>query len=299
MRAVRPIERKFRGFIMVALVSIGAPTAGCGGVEQTATLVTNVPTTSPPLAPTRPLSAPNASALAATPATAPVGLLQRKDTPPQGVAAQLQPFAAPGIPPDPNVTPPPPRTGPYVEVPESVEIATNFQLTFNNFAPNQPLQAKVTRPDGRVLESQVPVRGNTSASGFWRWTTLPGDPLGVYTVQAVQGPLSAAGHFTVKAASKPRLTTSPEIASLGDVVQVVLAGFEAGQTVQLHLYADDGQGPREYHYVTSLPLIQMDSHGQATYLLPTQETDPKGEYVVMTDQHEESLRASLYLRGRQ
>lgn len=194
--------------------------------------------------------------------------LDQEDTPPEGVEAQLG-FFTPG-------------PGPFCPLAGS-EPAVGFDFTEREitqdlticpvaFGPGE-LDVQVAMPDGSVRQS---------GSRQWKWTTLPGDPLGEYVVTATQGAVQATGSFTVTAASSPRILALTKSAPPGETFLIALAGFQPGQ--DLHLYGagtceDNAPG---WCFRTTLPPPELDARGEAYYQIPTEPDDPTGAYLVHT-----------------
>ena len=169
---------------------------------------------------------------------------------------------------------------PRVVAEEPNEIPTEVSIEFCRFAPNQDIAVQVRRPDGTVWRERV--RTDDQGTGHWNWTSVPGDPLGTYTVTATQGTRQAVGTFTVRAAAQPRVLVLPNAAPPGGTFRIALAGFQPRQNVLLRLYRLNRESVR-YRYATTLGSVQMDERGQAIYTLRSQTDDPLTEYLVVTD----------------
>ena len=268
-RAAVSGSRRFSG---TALVLLGL-LSGCGGagVEQasnrgqattsasvgastTVASVTNGPT-SPPTGPTTTLSP-----------------LQRRDAPPEGVKAQFEFFqegdgACVGL--DES------KPAAVVDFPKP-EIAMTFIICFPGFTHNQPVQADVRLPDGKVRKITASFFNTPEGVPYASWTSVPGDPLGTYQVSASQGTRQGTGTFTVAAASTPRTVgIEPTSGAPGTAFRFALAGFGAGSVVDLYLYRGEGNGI--YRYLTTVT-VTMDGNGQTILNFPTRADDPKGSY---------------------
>lgn len=241
--------------------------AACGGSSEQAG--TGAGTTGATDAPA-PSTAPTAS-----PPTTEVGVLKRRDTPPQGVKAQFEFFGEGdgvcfGL--DES------KPAAVVDFPQ-LEIAMSFVLCFPGFVAKRPVDAQVRRPDGRVVAVTASDFNSPDGIPYTSWTTLPGDPVGVYSVSATQGSRRGTGTFTVRPASVARMVAAPPpVAPLGTTVRLGLAGFPANRAVELHLY--HARSKAAWGYVTTL-LPKVDGDGQAIVSIPTAADDPKGPYCVV------------------
>jgi hypothetical protein len=168
-----------------------------------------------------------------------------------------------------------------------LEIATAFFICVDGFLQGQDIDIQVLLPDGttRGLDSaNLAASNGTSAGGAELiWTSLPGDPVGEYTITATQGERQAAATFNILPASEPRFAVVPRTGPPGTTFQIQLVGFPPNQEVAIHLYRLED---RVWRYTTSLPTsdtrIQTDERGQATYELATQADDLATAYMLVT-----------------
>jgi hypothetical protein len=214
--------------------------------------------------------------------------LKRHDTPPEGVRPMLAGFGFGGGE-DPCRSGEEAERDPSVYVPGKPEIATEFYICVQGFAANREIQIQVKYPDGRVKRDRISVPGYPTPTRSTLWTSLPGDPLGEYAVIATQGEGQAQHQamtsFMMSAASKPHIMVLPNMGPPGTTFRFALAGFAPDKMVPLHLYRQDTSctDAIAYCYVTSLPPANMDSRGEAIYMLRTQPDDPQGSYRVITE----------------
>ena len=200
------------------------------------------------------------------------GALGRHDAPPEGVKAQFEFFqegdgSCFGL--DES------KPAAVVDFPNP-QIAMTFVICFPGFAPNQPVEADVQLPDGTVRTVSVTTFNSPEGVPALSWTSVPGDPLGVYKVSARQGSISGTGSFTVGAAATPRTVGIPPLAGPpGTTFRFGLAGFVPNSVVDLYLYRSGENGV--HTYLTTVP-VTMDGDGQAILSLPTAAGDPEGAY---------------------
>ena len=258
----------FTAVVLLALVACGTTdrggeTAGTSSVPPVETSTTEAPVTS-------------RETSSATSASGPAGaLLKRRDAPPEGVKAQFEFFqegdgACFGL--DES------KPAAVVDFPKP-EIAMTFVVCFPGFAANQPVEADVRLPDGKVRRITATSFNSPDGLPFVSWTSVPGDPLGKYEVAATQGARKGTGTFTVSAASTPRMVAiEPSRGAPGTTFRFGLAGFVARSTVDLHLYRSEGNGT--HSYLTTVPAV-MDGQGQTILSIPTASDDPKGSYCIL------------------
>lgn len=174
-----------------------------------------------------PVGAPALAAWQEAPAQDEESPFKRKDVPPDGVEALLSFGSAGGGAAE-------CAFGPGAEVVSdgetpgcTVEVADGTMLYFRGFAPEREVQLELTRPDGTLERAQA--RGRPGTYGFstpvWRRTTLPGDPLGEYSIVASQGSLRGRWTFTVRAATQRQGAVVPGDGPLGTTHRIALAGF--------------------------------------------------------------------------
>jgi hypothetical protein len=109
-------------------------------------------------------------------------------------------------------------------------------------------------PPGGLVE-RGEVRIDERGEGKVHWISLPGEPLGDYTVIVQQGDRVATYVFEVHAPSEPHLIVRPPGGSSGTRFQIALVGYSPNQRVLLHLY-------HEKRYIMSLDLT-IGSEGMA------------------------------------
>jgi hypothetical protein len=115
-------------------------------------------------------------------------------------------------------------------------VGDGFELCIDGFNYEEHITLLITAPDGTT--SNVLPFVNTN---FWlnRWQILADDPLGTYTVRAVQGQngeRQASATFTVVAAANPRFIVTDPIVRPGGVLAATLVGAPANELVTVHLY---------------------------------------------------------------
>ncbi len=117
--------------------------------------------------------------------------------------------------------------------------------------------------------------------------TMPADATGTYTVTATQGTLKATGTFVVDYAVDRHILVVAEspgrgVASLarGKPVHIGVAGWKAGQRVELSLHYSSATTPGDNAKFITLISVTVDARGQKLHTLPTRTDDPKGCYVV-------------------
>lgn len=160
-------------------------------------------------------------------------------------------------------------------------IASKTSIQFCRFAPSQDLAIEIRQPDGTTMQYQN--RTNDLGNGEMDWFSVPGEPLGVYTVTATQGPRRATGTFTISAPSAPTVVVFPSSAPPGAEFRVALAGFPPRQRVPLRLYRDIGGVRAAYWYVGTTAVVTTDERGQAQSNLQMQPNDPIDRYLLFTD----------------
>jgi hypothetical protein len=171
-------------------------------------------------------------------------------------------------------------------------IASRCTICFLQFEPNQVIELDIYGPQGPVFE-KIPVQPDDYGNA--QWVTVI-DPLfyqsGEYTIHTAQAKtLLATATFTVYDPGAPTVVVTPRRAPPGRQFKIILAGFQPGELVPLHLYHDEpGEG---YVYLTSLPPVQMDERGQGWHVVETLPGDPAGEYVVLTSYSDLSDPISL------
>lgn len=159
-----------------------------------------------------------------------------------------------------------------------VEIGTIAHICFENFAAATAVDAMVTLPTGAVKQFRTLSPG-LAEGGYWVWSALPDDPLGTYSVLAVQGSRRLETSFRVVAPQGPRLSiVDPHTGRPGATFTVILAGFGPNAVVPVDLYQygpSDGSGSATVIYARSFS-VQVDGRGRATSSFTTRTTDKTG-----------------------
>jgi hypothetical protein len=249
------------------------PTTATTTTPPTATATTRVPTTTRPVSP-----------------------LRRTTPRPAGLGAQFD-LGLGGADTDCTALEPP-SADPAIAGPEQPDLGLLYPVCFYNFSDPAAVQVTIKGPDGSVerhLSSRDP---GTGTAVLW-WGSEPGDPLGQYEVEAVQGPRTARATFRLVRQRLPTLRVVQNVlvtdwVEAGTTVTVVLAGFRPGARVRLHTYHlpldqvdPDFPGvgtlahPGVASYRSSANLT-MNSQGELTYRIPTSRADPKGCYAFQT-----------------
>jgi hypothetical protein len=204
--------------------------------------------------------------------------LERRDAPPAGVAEQVSYFAA-GNGGCPESDYPAVRFNYGFPRENQAPIGQiGFTICMRGFAKERSVRVKVRRPDGREVVRRVEF---DRAYGLHplSWVPLPGDPLGRHDVTADQGATTANASFYVRRAPAPRVFALESPVPPGRPVPIILAGFEAGQRVRLHLYrlnkGEDGQ----FSYLTSIT-VRTDNRGELLHPLATDEDAVRATYLV-------------------
>jgi hypothetical protein len=211
--------------------------------------------------------------------------LSRRDVPPSGVAAQLSYRAAQAASDacletftDETYN----ASVPSVKLSGCSRVPSRCTVCFLNFDPNQDIMFHLFGPEGELFQSRVQPDAGGDAGREWRI-----DPryheVGEYQVYAVQaGAVRGWAKFTVQQATAPTILLPRSQVRPGLPLEVILAAFQPGQRVALHLYRHDLQ--RGWVYLTSLPPAQMDDRGQnLDYTVNIQSGDPAGDYQLVTE----------------
>lgn len=225
--------------------------------------------------------------------TSEASLFQRRDTPPEGVAAQLS-FGGGGS----NAC----NSGLYERtvlgnqyarvdtlrtdwsIPsrqwkeEVISLTSGQGFCFAWFQPNRFIEAVVQRPDGTTVQRRVAT--DEAGFGVWPWYALPGDPPGTYVVSGQLDGSSIATQFEVRLPTSRGMLVYPPSNPLGGTFSIYLHGFEPNEVLSLYLYRDDQPGLSSY--LSTLPSIQMDETGSAVYRLDSQPEDIPGQYWIVT-----------------
>lgn len=289
----------------VALSGVGLLGTGCGGsddakvdagqarTEETTTTLPPETTTQPPTT----LAGTTTTAKAATTTTA-GSILRRRDTRPGDVKDLAEYYL--GGPPSRgfdcvfgNYDLPGPVPTLYVDAKLVLGEATT--ICPQKFTGTADITVQVSRGATKVWSATVSPRPapDQQVPGV-TFATLPGDATGTYTVTATQGTLKATGMFVVDYAVNQHILVVAEspgrgVASVarGKPVHIGLAGWKAGQTVQLSLHYSSSLTPGgDAKFITTFP-VTVDAKGQRLYELGTRADDPRGCYAVNTRPAEE------------
>ena len=232
-------------------------------------------------------------------------LLQRRDAPPTGVADQVSFFGIGngGCSDEPET--PTVHFFSYqlgeVPGPATVDMGDSFAFCLAGFDPAGDVEVVVQRPDGNELNRTVaPPPNSDFPVRTLSWDPVPGDPLGAYMVTARQGAATASGKFTVQLASQRGLRViRGGLSSLepGDTVRIALTGFEANESVPIHIYGPRGESAQHVYLTTVAP--RVDGDGQLLYELVTRPNDPEGFYYLRLTEGAEAreVEANLGFRG--
>jgi hypothetical protein len=157
-----------------------------------------------------------------------------------------------------------------------VEIGANANICFYRFSRTSPLEATVTLPTGVVRRFSTP-SPSSSDGGYWAWSSLPGDPVGTYSVTATQGSATATTTFQVVPPGGPRLSiVDPHSGRPGMTLQIILAGFIPNSTVPIDVYQPDPTAPSPQVGYSRSFTVQVDGRGSATSSFTTRTTDGEG-----------------------
>lgn len=256
-------------------VVAGAPTpstsAGSTASEASpSTAATSAPGTQEDLPTTK--SAPAATATAGSGDGGALGgdtggsPLRRRDVPPEGVAAQLQPplLLTDGCESD--------ASAPLAVVPNSATIAVgDSTLICVDGSAHGPVAVQARLPDGQVRELAQP-----DNDGATRLVAAVLDPVGAYAITVTKGEETAATSVNVTLPNQPVVDAlHPSDAPAGSTFRFAVASPAPGQTVVLDLY-------RGVDYATTLPPARTDGSGRLVYELPTLADDPPGSYCIRT-----------------
>lgn len=220
--------------------------------------------------------------------------LQRRDAPPEHIAAQLEAFVGAG----PgeacyNVDQPEPA---IIVDPATTEIGLFSNLCFTGFNPELPITVEVQASDGIVQTRQFTASYSYQREArvfFWLWPARPGMAAGRYQIKATQGNREATAALKVRPASTPRLRIvpfDPHDIMAGDFppmapqpgarFEILLAGFPPNASIALHIY-----GARDRGAVTYLTTVQIttDREGQTIYHLAAPPEGGDGVYCLGID----------------
>ena len=178
------------------------------------------------------------------------------------ITLQVVPIETPVIPATPSA-----RPLVVAILPTRPETPMAFGFCLIGFAGDAGATVNIKAPDGSARQDTVTIHDDGAA--LYSWTISPGDPAGRYTITVRQGSLQAAAEFRIYAAS-----VLPASSRAGSTLIVTLAGFEAGEQVQLHIY-------HENNWVNSVT-TGTDAGGRARYPLVTAPGDRAGRYMILT-----------------
>ncbi len=165
-----------------------------------------------------------------------------------------------------------------------LHVADILSLVFGDFAPEAEVSLDITAPDGSVEHYRVP-----AAKEELQHPVLPGQPRGVYRIGASDGSRTLTGAFTVDSASAPTITAWPDTIRPGEMLQILLAGFQLHQHVEVHLYRSHGlllnigTGQSIFDYAAALGTVDMDGQGEAIKTVQSTPDEPWGGYAIETN----------------
>lgn len=145
------------------------------------------------------------------------------------------------------------------------DIARGQIISVNgcNYPVNETIQVTFILPNGFIDQSEIVADLN----GDWEvaWLSMPDEPLGLYTVQAISNSGSASLLFTVHQPTAPVLKTM----CFADRKMIILTGFMPNEQVLLGWYdlLDDLTGR-----INETKLIIVDENGSAQLMIPQQYT---------------------------
>jgi hypothetical protein len=176
--------------------------------------------------------------------------------------------------------------------PTRVAIAEPLRICLLRFRTGTPIQVTIRSRTGRLDRSIAPppCSGQQCASEV-HWAALPGDPLGVYQVTAVQGGLRAHGRIVVEQWREPRLMVIGGVIDEdqrvtvrpGRTVGIAIAGFRPHRSIGLLFFYTTNLDPypKRLRFRAWTP-VETDASGAAVFHLRTAPSDPRGCYVVNT-----------------
>jgi hypothetical protein len=221
------------------------------------------------------------------------GSLERKDVPPEGVAAQAKFFlgAGDGSPECVFQKPLPQSRTPYLTLPRhvstTIEVFAATEICLVGFTPNRRATISAKAPDGNVEQTEIMYRQYSigyshSYKSDYQFAGLPSDPVGRYVIEARQGSLKAGITLTLVPTSKPMqrvLYENYHPSAVG------LSGFARRQNIAVRFYGGHGpftaaNGTYLLPYVGTA-VVSADGNGQATYPWPKELMT--GSYGVLAD----------------
>jgi hypothetical protein len=126
-----------------------------------------------------------------------------------------------------------------------LEIGSKDTLCFAGSEPNRMIKAEARLPDGSVRRNNMWV--NDAGIGAWEWYAMLSDPLGTYTISAVQGRRTATATINIIATSRPAVIIRPPARPAGTSFEILLAGFRPHQRGLLPFYRDRATGAEAGH----------------------------------------------------
>lgn len=162
-------------------------------------------------------------------------------------------------------------------------------ICLSGFTGTASVAVQVKRADATTWSAQVsPTPEPDGTPPSVAFATFPGDPTGTYTVVATQGALKATGTFAVGYAVDHILVVAespgrgvPSVAR-GKPIRIGLAGYNAGQKVDLSIHYTPSTTSVENAKFITLISVTVDAHGQRVHTLQTRVDDPRGCYIVNT-----------------
>lgn len=266
----------------LVLGACGAAPAAAPVVTPPASPVAEAPVTPVPTLP------PTASQVALRAPQAAQTSLKRRDAPPAGVKDQLQTFGAGA---GSTLCPAPDDTGPAVFLCGSnrTELGRFIVIRFTGFAPDEPIDVELRRPDGSRRTQRI-VALAPDAATEWMWQTRADDPPGEYAVAAVQGERRADTRFWLDPSTRPTVWVLPAYSLAGGSrFAVHIAGFPPGQTLVFHVYGSAGSDCRMVtyclHYQVTLPAVVTGADGTAILGATTGPEDTPDLYFILLDEY--------------
>ena len=265
------------GFLPIVACLLAAALAGC------APAASEQPASASPISVPPTMTPQSTAALRArrcTPSPEPVSYLQRRDTPPGGVAAQFEWFGLGGDEPCSDFDESQP--GVFVEG-APPEVASWYALCVIGLGADFPIDVVVTPPDGSVRPHTIDAHSASPGRAILALQVFPGEPIGIYTVTATQQLSQVSGSYEILRSSVPRaIVIPPWEGPPGTAFRTAFAGFPPNSQIELDLYRYRLRTEGEiFGYLTTVPPAPTDRFGEATYELPTAADDPPGAYCLV------------------
>ncbi|MFD6691993.1 hypothetical protein [Micromonospora aurantiaca (nom. illeg.)] len=216
------------------------------------------------------------------------GVLSRSDPVPPGIASQLEYFQGGG------------DVCGFGITTFSVAVKNRPDLDFMaapdvldvcvyGYAPEGEVTLEMRDPAGRIFESRQMNPGDLDAFNAVPFRRVRSDPMGLYTVAAIQNGITVSTAIEVRAASSPQFMGYvndayglPDygafiVAKPGDTIRLAVGGYAPGSTVDMRIYHNPHQRQRDgktvMDYLTSHP-VTVDSNGAGMWVLQTERSGP-------------------------